>query len=132
MKHVIARWDLFRAFLSLLLSIHIPKVTPTVPTALPSLSPSSSSRYYFSTIAGTGVAGRVGDNGTATLAQVNQPYGVWGDSSGNIYFCDYANALVRKISSSGRITEQELRVIPVLKVLPHQSIWKLRTIFMLI
>jgi trimeric autotransporter adhesin len=58
----------------------------------------------ISTIAGTGTAGFSGDDGSATLAQLNHPGGLAADKAGNIYFSDVLNGRVRKISSSGIIS----------------------------
>ena len=55
------------------------------------------------TIGGHGVEGYSGDGGPATDAGMN-PVGVAIDNSGNIYFTDYNNNRVRKISTSGTIT----------------------------
>ncbi len=58
-----------------------------------------------STIAGTGAAGSVGDNGLATSAQLNQPNGVAVDTSGNVYIADTGNNRVRKVTvATGIIT----------------------------
>jgi hypothetical protein len=51
----------------------------------------------ITTIAGTGTAGYSGDGGPATSAQVNMPWGVAVDSSGNIFFGDQNNNRVREI-----------------------------------
>lgn len=53
----------------------------------------------ISTIAGTGVQGNAGDGGAATLAQLNQPYGVAVDVTGNIFIADYFNQRIRKINA---------------------------------
>ena len=45
----------------------------------------------ISTIAGTGSQGYLGDGGAATSAQLNYPYGVALDSSGNVYIADQNN-----------------------------------------
>jgi len=59
----------------------------------------------ISTIAGTGVAGYSGDGGPAVDAQLNAPYSLAFDSSGNLYVSDTINGLVRKIDlTSGTIT----------------------------
>jgi len=55
------------------------------------------------TLAGTGVAGFAGDGGQAAAAQLNQPYGLAVDSSGNVYIADLGNARVRKVSVDGTI-----------------------------
>ena len=54
----------------------------------------------ISIIAGTGVAGYSGDGGQATSATVNVPTGIDVDSSGNVYFSEYYNHRVRKITAS--------------------------------
>jgi DNA-binding beta-propeller fold protein YncE len=59
----------------------------------------------IATIAGTGERGFSGDGGPATRAQMNEPYGVVIDRSGNIYVADRLNRRVRRIDgASGVIT----------------------------
>jgi hypothetical protein len=58
----------------------------------------------ISTIAGTGVGGNTGDGGPATSARLNQPHGMAFDTSGNMYFADAANNVIRKIDVFGTIT----------------------------
>jgi len=55
------------------------------------------------TVAGNGSAGYSGDGGPATSAQVNQPNGLALDASGNLYFSDTGNNVVRMVDSSGNI-----------------------------
>ncbi len=69
-----------------------------MPTYYPSLSPHSIS--VISTFAGTGSASYSGDNGPAISAAINVPTGIAIDSSGNVYFNDFNNHRVRKITSS--------------------------------
>lgn len=64
------------------------------------ISPSGS----ISTFAGTGTAGFSGDGGPATAAQLNKPYQMAFDASGNLYVADGLNNRVRMISPSGIIT----------------------------
>ncbi len=52
----------------------------------------------ITTIAGTGTAGFSGDGGPATAAKINHPGDVAVDASGDIYFTDFNNNRVRKIS----------------------------------
>ncbi|WP_160397324.1 cadherin-like beta sandwich domain-containing protein [Paenibacillus sp. MMS18-CY102] len=59
---------------------------------------------YISTVAGTGTAGKLGDGGAATSAQLNGPAGVAVDSFGNLYIADSKNHRVRKVSASGIIS----------------------------
>ena len=57
----------------------------------------------INTIAGTGKAGYSGDGAAATNAQLNFPSGVAIDGSGNIYFSDAYNHVIRKINASSGI-----------------------------
>ncbi len=58
----------------------------------------------ISTIAGTGVAGFSGDGGAATAATLNCPAALKFDASGHLFFTDYTNHRVRRISNTGIIT----------------------------
>ncbi len=80
-------------------STEIPTSSPSViPTYYPSLSPHSIS--IITTIAGTGSKGYSGDGSQATSATICSPAGIAIDSSGNVYFNDYCNHRVRKITTS--------------------------------
>ncbi|SFM28915.1 NHL repeat-containing protein [Paenibacillus sp. 1_12] len=57
----------------------------------------------ISTFAGTGTAGYSGDNGLATSAQLNGPYGIAVDSAGIVYFADRGNNRIRKVDKNGNI-----------------------------
>ncbi len=57
----------------------------------------------ITTVAGTGVAGFSGDNGPANAGQLNSPYGLAFDGTGNLYVADLGNARVRKITTDGII-----------------------------
>ena len=58
----------------------------------------------ITTVAGTGSPGYGGDNGPATQALLNQPYGLALDAAGNLFIGDLRNARVRKVSPDGTIT----------------------------
>src|ERR1017187_9430384 len=62
------------------------------------------SNGIVTTIAGTGVAGFSGDGGSALIAQLNSPYGLALDSTGNLYLADLGNQRVRRITPDGVIT----------------------------
>ena len=58
----------------------------------------------ITTIAGTGIAGYSGDGGLATAAKLNNPVTVVVAPDGSLYFTEFFNHLVRRISSSGIIS----------------------------
>jgi RHS repeat-associated protein len=58
----------------------------------------------ITTVAGNGQGGYSGDDGPAVVAQLNSPYGVSVDSTGNIYIADRDNHRIRKVDTSGIIT----------------------------
>jgi uncharacterized protein (TIGR03437 family) len=60
--------------------------------------------YTISTLAGNGLAGFSGDGGAAISAELDTPRGIVSDPAGNVYFCDFSNNRVRKISTTGAIT----------------------------
>ena len=68
------------------------------------LAGSSTTAQTIITIAGTGTAGFLGDNGPATAARVNLPTTVQRDAFGNLYIADRMNHRVRRIDQDGIIT----------------------------
>ncbi len=62
--------------------------------------PATTYAQVITTIAGTGTAGFTGDGGPALNAQLNTPLGLCLDAVGNIYFADYKNQRIRKISKA--------------------------------
>ncbi len=62
------------------------------------------SQGIISTAAGTGRLQNPGDNGPATSAQFNRPYGVAIDAAGNMFVADTYQYLIRKIAVNGVIT----------------------------
>lgn len=55
-------------------------------------------------VAGNGVAGYAGDNGPATAANLNQPYGLTIDASGNLYITEMVNRIRKVDASTGIIS----------------------------
>ncbi len=81
-------------------STSAPSMTPTY---YPSISPHSVS--IITTIAGTGTGSYSGDNGAATSATISSPSGIVIDSIGDVYFVEWSNSRIRKITfSTGIIT----------------------------
>jgi trimeric autotransporter adhesin len=58
----------------------------------------------ISTVAGNGNSGYSGDGGPAALAQLDHPYSVAVDSSGNLYIADTYNSCIRKVTAGGIIS----------------------------
>jgi hypothetical protein len=63
-----------------------------------------SKAQLITTIAGTQIPGFNGDGGAALNTNLNVPRGIIIDSLGNIFFCDYNNHRIRKISNSGIVS----------------------------
>ena len=77
------------------------RLLPVVFLALITSWTASRQTYTISTLAGGGVPGSgfSGDNGQATSAQLNSPWGVAVDSAGSLYIADYYNNRIRKVSN---------------------------------
>lgn len=58
----------------------------------------------ITTIAGTGTGGFTGDGGPATAARINGPFTVALDPAGDLYFVDFGNYRIRKITPAGIIS----------------------------
>jgi uncharacterized protein (TIGR03437 family) len=57
------------------------------------------SNGVITTVAGIGTQGFSGDNGPATSAELDNPWGVAVDSAGNLYIADFNNSRIRKVSN---------------------------------
>ena len=57
----------------------------------------------ITTIAGTGEKGYHGDGALATAARLNQPYELLFDKSGNLYFVEMQNHVVRRVDAKTRL-----------------------------
>jgi prepilin-type N-terminal cleavage/methylation domain-containing protein len=64
------------------------------------------------TVAGTGTAGFFGDDGPATEAELNHPWEVDVDNSGNLYIADLSNHRVRKVTFSAPVVLELLTIAP--------------------
>jgi uncharacterized protein (TIGR03437 family) len=58
----------------------------------------------ITTVAGTGNPGFTGDGGPATKADLNTPFGIAFDPSGNLYIADSGNNRIRVLHTNGIIT----------------------------
>jgi uncharacterized protein (TIGR03437 family) len=58
----------------------------------------------ISTFAGNGTGGNSGDGGPATSAELNDPWSLAVDSSGNVFIADEVSHVVRKVTTDGNIT----------------------------
>ena len=58
----------------------------------------------ISTVAGNGTEGYSGDGGLATSAQLSWPYSISVDPQGNLYFEEWGNNCIRKVSTDGIIS----------------------------
>ena len=63
----------------------------------------SAGNQLISPVAGNGLPGYSGDNGTATAAQISGAASVAVDASGNLYIADGANGRIREVDSTGNI-----------------------------
>jgi streptogramin lyase len=52
-------------------------------------------------VAGTGIMGNSGDDGPATDAQLNNPFGVAVTADGGFLIAEYGNSEIRKVESVG-------------------------------
>ena len=55
----------------------------------------------INTFAGNGISGNAGDGGQATMANLNEPFGIATDVLGNIYITDIGNSNIRQVNSWG-------------------------------
>lgn len=63
-----------------------------------------SSAGIITRYAGNNTSGFSGDGGPATSAQLNSPWGLALDVSGNLYITDAGNRVIRKVSTTGTIS----------------------------
>ena len=60
----------------------------------------TSSSGFITTVAGSAAAGFTGDGGLATSAELYGPWGVYVDSSGNLFIADTLNNRIREVTAS--------------------------------
>src|SRR5882724_10806679 len=60
-------------------------------------------KHQLSTVAGTGTKGYSGDGGPALAASLNEPYEVRFDKSGNMFFAEMQNHVVRRVDGKTKM-----------------------------
>ena len=60
-------------------------------------------KHQLSTVAGTGTKGYSGDGGPALAASLNEPYEVRFDKSGNMFFAEMQNHVVRRVDAKTKV-----------------------------
>ena len=70
---------------------------------LPLLAAASLSAASVSTFAGNGQKGYSGDNGPATEAKMDNPFGVVRGPDGAIWYCEYTGQRIRRVDQDGKI-----------------------------
>lgn len=63
----------------------------------------SGAEWTIATFAGNGTAGGTGDNGPATAARVDNPFGLVRGPDGALWFCEYTGQRIRKVDADGTI-----------------------------
>ncbi|HEY3836272.1 MAG TPA: hypothetical protein VGL72_06855, partial [Bryobacteraceae bacterium] len=79
------------------------KFLPSFFTALVLALSASAADWTITTIAGSGRQGFSGDGGPATLAQLDNPFGLARGPDGALYFCEYGGQRIRKLTPDGII-----------------------------
>ena len=61
-------------------------------------------QWRIETYAGNGAQGFSGDGGAATVAQIDNPFGVVRGPDGAIWFCEYTGQRIRRVAPDGKIS----------------------------
>jgi len=72
--------------------------------ALPWAARAQAPQYIITTVVGNGTAGYFGNLGPAKQAEINGPCKLAFDTSGNLYFADEGNYVIREVATNGTIT----------------------------
>jgi streptogramin lyase len=59
--------------------------------------------WVVNTVAGSGVQGFSGDGGSATLAELDNPFGLVRGPDGALWFCEYGGQRIRRVAPDGTI-----------------------------
>lgn len=68
------------------------------------LAPFDAAAWTIETFAGSGKQGFSGDGGPATLATIDNPFGVVRGPDGAIWFCEYTGQRIRRVAPDGTIS----------------------------
>ena len=74
-----------------------------LPFALVLTFSASAAEWVITTLAGDGRQGFSGDGGPATLAQLDNPFGLVRGPDGALWFCEYGGQRIRKVTPDGTI-----------------------------
>ncbi|HWY98114.1 MAG TPA: T9SS type A sorting domain-containing protein, partial [Bacteroidia bacterium] len=81
----------------------------------------SSSTNIITTVTGNGTAGYIGDNGSATSAELTTPASVTIDSIGDMYIADYGNSVVRMVKKGLLNSINQFASNSVCNIFPNPS-----------
>ena len=82
----------------------LPSLAVWVQLAHAAPEPAAPSPWEIRTFAGTGQSGYSGDGGPATLARLDNPFGIVRGPDGALYVCDVANHVIRRVAADGLIS----------------------------
>jgi sugar lactone lactonase YvrE len=78
--------------------------TPSTPPPPPAVANLQFAPATVNLLAGDFTAAYTGDNGPATSATLNRPFGIAYDAAGNLYIADSKNFVIRKVDTAGKIS----------------------------
>ena len=81
-----------------------PRFSLAILLTFSTISPALAADWTISTFAGTGVKGGSGDGGPATVAQIDNPFGLVRGPDGAIWFCEYTGQRIRRVAPDGTIS----------------------------
>ena len=86
-----------------------PRARSTSPTPATTACCKVTAAGVIDTVAGNGEPGTTGDGGSATAAEIGQPYGVDVGRDGTVYFSDRLHHVVRRVARTARSARSPAR-----------------------